>query len=58
MVVVGGQPVCCGPDRGLCIALGHAQTRQTDFAGDELMSREADRFPGGEFRDAPRLRSR
>ena len=35
-----------------------AQNRQTEFAGDELISREADRFPGGEFRDAPRVRGR
>ena len=33
-----------------------AQNRQTEFAGDELISREADRFPGGAFRDAPRVR--
>jgi len=31
-----------------------AQNRQTEFAGDELISREADRFPGGGFKDAPR----
>jgi len=33
-----------------------AQNRQTEFAADELISREADRFPGGGFRDAPRVR--
>jgi len=33
-----------------------AQNRQTEFAGDELISREAERFPGGAFRDAPRVR--
>lgn len=31
-----------------------AQNRQTEFAGDGLISGEADRFPGGGFRDAPR----
>lgn len=33
-----------------------AENRQTEFAGDELISREADRFPGGSFKDAPRVR--
>jgi glutamate synthase (NADPH) small chain len=33
-----------------------AQNRQTEFAGDELISHEADRFPGGAFKDAPRVR--
>ena len=33
-----------------------AQNRQTEFTADELISREADRFPGGGFRDAPRVR--
>lgn len=33
-----------------------AQNRQTEFSGDELISREADRFPGGDFKDAPRIR--
>jgi glutamate synthase (NADPH) small chain len=33
-----------------------AQNRQAEFAGDELISREADRFPGGGFKDAPRTR--
>ncbi len=42
-------------------SLGHwlelkAQNRQTEFAGDERISREADRFPGGGFKDAPRVR--
>ena len=35
-----------------------AQNRQTEFTGDELISREAERFPGGDFRDAPRVRGR
>ncbi|WP_428568447.1 MAG: FAD-dependent oxidoreductase [Solidesulfovibrio sp. DCME] len=33
-----------------------AQNRQTEFSGDGLISREADRFPGGGFKDAPRVR--
>ena len=33
-----------------------AQNRQTEFAGDDLISGETDRFPGGGFRDAPRVR--
>ncbi len=33
-----------------------AQNRQTEFSGDEFISREADRFPGGPFKDAPRVR--
>jgi glutamate synthase (NADPH/NADH) small chain len=33
-----------------------AQNRQTEFVGDELISQEAERFPGGAFKDAPRVR--
>ncbi len=33
-----------------------AENRQREFVGDEPISREAERFPGGAFRDGPRAR--